>query len=215
MQILIVDDHRLFSEGLAVLLNELEPNIHVTHAHSIAQALQITNEFDLILLDLNMPDASGLDGLKKLKISHEAAPIVVVSGEESTSRIRECIQLGAMGFVPKASTTTELFSALKRILAGEPYLPSHILHAPIESVQQATSMQQLGLTKRQLEVLAKVIQGKPNKVIARELDISDTTVKTHVLAVLGALDVHNRTEAVYKAVSLGVSFETRGKQIAN
>lgn len=209
MQILIVDDHRLFSEGLAVLLKELEPDIEVTSAHSIAQAEQLPNLFDLILLDLRMPDASGFDGLTRLKISHEAAPIVVVFGEESTSQIRECIHLGAMGFVPKSSSTTELFSALKRILAGEPYLPSHIFQAPIESTKQTTKF---GLTKRQLEVLAKLIQGKPNKVIAKELDISDTTVKTHVLAVLSVLDVHNRTEAVYKAASLGISFNTSDSQ---
>lgn len=215
MQILIVDDHRLFSEGLAVLLKELEPDIEVTSAHSIAQAEQLPNLFDLILLDLRMPDASGFDGLTRLKISHEASPIVVVSGEESTAQIRECINLGAMGFVPKSSSTLELFAALRKILMGEPYLPPHIFQTPVVTTQKIANKQELHMTKRQLDVLAKLIQGKPNKVIARELDISDTTVKSHVVAVLAALDVHNRTEAVYKAASLGVSFETSRSQFTN
>ncbi len=212
MQILIVDDHRLFSEGLTVLLKELEPNVEVSSAYSIDQAEKIDNFFDLILLDLKMPDALGFDGLTRLKVLHEASPIVVVSGEESPAQIRECIHLGAMGFVSKSSSTAELFLALKRILAGEPYLPTHIFLTPVELAKPNTNF---GLTKRQQEVLAKVIQGKPNKVIARELDISDTTVKTHVLAVFSVLDVHNRTEAVYKAASLGLSFETSSSQFEN
>jgi DNA-binding NarL/FixJ family response regulator len=208
MHILIVDDHRLFAEGLTVLLKELQPNVQVTSVNSIAQAKECHYVFDLILLDLHMPDAIGFDGLTRLKAAHEASPIVVVSGEESATQIRDCIHLGAMGFVPKSSSAVELFAALKRILAGEPYLPSHIIHTPTESMRTEEIRLKLNLTKRQLEVLTKVVQGKPNKIIARELKISDTTVKSHVLAVLMALDVHNRTEAVYKAAALGMSFKT-------
>jgi DNA-binding NarL/FixJ family response regulator len=207
MKLLLVDDHRMFSDGLTVLLKELSPNIHITAALSIAQAELQTDTYDLILLDLHLPDSFGFEGIKRLRSAHEASPIVVVSGEDSTAQIRECIAQGAMGFVSKASNTEELFTAMKRILSGATYLPSHCLQAVNEptSVVIPKIVHGMMLTKRQHEVLAKVIQGKPNKVIARELDISDTTVKTHVLAVLAALGVHNRTEAVYKAASMGVS----------
>lgn len=207
MKLLLVDDHRMFSDGLTMLIRELSPNIKITSAQSISQAELQTEAFDLILLDLHLPDTTGFEGIKRIRTAHESSPIVVVSGEESTTHIRECINQGAMGFVPKSSNSEELFTAMKSILSGATYLPSHCLLDIEKSVRQNTpsAMQFLSLTKRQQEVLAKLIQGKPNKVIARELDISDTTVKTHVLAVLAALGVHNRTEAVYKAASLGIS----------
>jgi DNA-binding NarL/FixJ family response regulator len=207
MKLLLVDDHRMFSDGLTVLLRELSPNIHITSAATIAQAEIQIGTFDLILLDLHLPDSFGFEGIKRLRSAHEASPIVVVSGEDSTSQIRECIAHGAMGFVSKSSNTEELFTAMKRILSGATYLPSHCLQVvhEVAATKAPTIVHGLMLTKRQHEVLAKVIQGKPNKVIARELDISDTTVKTHVLAVMAALGVHNRTEAVYKAAALGVS----------
>jgi two-component system, NarL family, nitrate/nitrite response regulator NarL len=210
MHLLLVDDHRMFSDGLSVLLQELSPNIRITSALTIAQAEIQTEAFDLILLDLHLPDSFGFEGIKRLRSAHEASPIVVVSGEDSTSQIRECIAQGAMGFVSKSSNTEELFTAMKRILSGATYLPSHCLQVvnEVAATKAPIIVHGLMLTKRQHEVLAKVIQGKPNKVIARELDISDTTVKTHVLAVMAALGVHNRTEAVYKAAALGVSLSS-------
>lgn len=206
MQLLLVDDHRLFSEGLTVLLKELEPSIYITSAHSVAQASVETGKFDLILLDLHLPDAVGYDGIERLKMVYEGTPIVVLSGEESSSCIRDCINFGAMGFVSKSSSTTDLLIALKRILNGEIYLPVHVMFITSDiagATRRSKSDLSAHLTNRQLEVLAKVIQGKPNKIIARELEISDTTVKTHVVAVLAALGVSNRTEAVYKAAMMG------------
>jgi DNA-binding NarL/FixJ family response regulator len=210
MKLLLVVDHRMFSDGLTVLLQELSPNIHITSVLNIAQAERETDTFDLILLDLHLPDSYGFEGIKRLRSAPEASPIVVVSGEDSTAQIHECIAQGAMGFVPKSSNTEELFIAMKRILSGATYLPSHCLQVVEKTARPKAPAITHGLmlTKRQREVLAKVIQGKPNKVIARELDISDTTVKTHVLAVLTALGVHNRTEAVYRAAALGLSLQT-------
>lgn len=208
MHLLLVDDHWLFSDGLAVLLRELEPDVIISRAGTIAEAVQADGVFDLLLLDLHLPDAFGFDGLTRLKLAHEATPIVVVSGEDSAAHIRECIHLGAMGFVPKSSNTTDLFTALRRILAGNTYLPEHSIACAAESSQVSAlpkTESTAHLTRRQQEVLAKLIQGKANKVIAREMGISDTTVKTHVIAVLNALGVRNRTEAVYKSASLGLT----------
>ena len=203
MQILLIDDHQLFSAGLRVLLQELSPGAHVATASSVENALASSGQFDLILLDLNLPDAEGFGGLGRLKAAFEATPIVIVSGEENPARIRECIQQGAMGFIPKSSNPTELFNAIAQILAGQTYLPPICAEAATSDVQSRSAG--MSLSPRQREVLMKVIQGKPNKVIAREMGISDHTVKSHVMGVLAALGVNNRTEAVYRAATFGIS----------
>ncbi|MBC7610743.1 MAG: response regulator transcription factor [Polaromonas sp.] len=207
MQILLIDDHQLFSAGLRVLLEELSPGARVSTAASVEKALEQGQSkfvlYDLILLDLHLPDADGFGGLGRLKMAHEATPIVIVSSEENPARIRDCIHQGAMGFVPKSSNPTELFKAMTQILGGETYLPpSSVLPSSSDTQPKPGTMT---LSPRQREVLIKVIQGKPNKIIARELGISDQTVKSHVMAVLAALGVSNRTEAVYKAASFGIS----------
>jgi two-component system, NarL family, nitrate/nitrite response regulator NarL len=204
MQILLVDDHRLFLDGMSVLLRELVPHIRIASATTIAQAIEIKGPIDLILLDLHLPDSFGFGGIERLKFVHEGTPVVVVSSEESPSHIEDCINHGAMAFVPKSSSTAELFSALKRVLGGESYLPQHSLNNSQGFAAPAFTKDKIHLSDRRREVLMKLVQGKSNKIIAREMGISDTTVKTHVIAVLAALGVSNRTEAVYRAVSLGI-----------
>ncbi len=202
MNILQIDDHSLFSAGLGILLREMAPGAAVVSATDVAHGLGQPGVFDLILLDLHLSDATGLDGLTRIRAAHEATPVVVVSMEENPVRIRECIQFGAMGFVPKSSTPAELFRAVGLILAGQIYLPQGC----VASMEHSGEFRPGGFqpSPRQREVLFKVIQGKPNKVIARELGISDHTVKSHVMAVLALLGVSNRTEAVYRAAALGM-----------
>jgi DNA-binding NarL/FixJ family response regulator len=199
MHILLVDDHQLFSSGLCILLRELSPGARITTANSLAQALRAPGPFDLVLLDLNLPDTCGLDGLQRVKQQLEDTPVVIVSADENPTRIRQCIQQGAMAYVSKTASSAELFEALQRVLAGETYLPPGSMLEP-----HRPTGPQVHLSPRQQEVLAKVVQGKANKVIARELGISDTTVSSHVAAVMAALDVHTRTEAVYRAASIGL-----------
>jgi DNA-binding NarL/FixJ family response regulator len=122
--------------------------------------------------------------------------------------VRAAIELGAMGFIPKSSSPEVLMQALRLILAGGVYLPPAVLDGrlaePLPAKPQAGPAKLPGITERQMDVLRCVIQGKPNKVIARELDISEGTVKAHLSAVMQALGVHNRTEAVYAAAKLGL-----------
>lgn len=198
VRILLVDDHPLFSNGLRMLLHELEPAAQIATASTVAMALAAVGPFDLVLLDLHLPDARGLDGLQRIKQHMEDTPVVIVSANENPSLIRHCIQQGAMAFVSKTASSAELFIAMERVLDGETYLPTGSLLA-------SPAAPQIHLSPRQQEVLAKVIQGKANKVIARELGISDTTVSSHVAAVMAALDVHTRTEAVYRAASIGLA----------
>jgi DNA-binding NarL/FixJ family response regulator len=202
MNILIIDDHQLFSAGISILLQELCPGANLTTADGISKALEKTNSYDLILLDYFLPDCKGLEGLVRIKIHYPAVPIAVVSSEIDSKTIRYCIDHGAMGYVPKSSTPKELLKAMTAILAGETYLPPYCVmdSQPLQIESQAA----LQLSPRQKEVLTRVVMGKPNKVIAKELGISDQTVKSHVMAVLSALGVKNRTEAVYRAAVLGI-----------
>jgi DNA-binding NarL/FixJ family response regulator len=198
MKILLIDDHALFRQGLKALLLPLDSELELDEAGTCAEALDhATNHvYDLVLLDLKMPGQSGLDALAALRAAIPATPIVVLSGEDDPYTIRGAIEGGAMGFIPKSSSQELLIQALRLVLAKGVYLPATALDGVDANLP--------GITPRQLEVLRYVIHGLPNKVIARELNISDWTVKQHVSEVLHRLGVRNRTEAVYAAAKLGL-----------
>jgi DNA-binding NarL/FixJ family response regulator len=221
MRILIVDDHPLIREGLANVLAELDQTAEVTAAGNAADALaQLTAEPDLslVLLDLTLPGVDGLSLLEQVRAARPDVPVVVLSGTDSRETVLASIELGAMGFISKRSPTRVLVNALRLVLAGGVYVPPEVLDAPgMAAGQRAAesaksddarlslaSLEQLGLTDRQAAVLALIIEGKPNKMICRELDLAEGTVKTHISAILRALDVTNRTQAVYKLATLGV-----------
>jgi DNA-binding NarL/FixJ family response regulator len=227
MRLLLIDDHPLFTQSLQFLLSELDEAIHCTLADSIADALQAAGPFDLILLDLKLPGATGFAGLHTVRKVFEDTPVVLLSGEENSSIIRGAIAEGAMGFVPKSSSPQVLMAAMQLILAGGAYLPPHVLAAlPRSSVQPADAEQKSfsssfaslqpqeprnhvsGLSQRQLEALLKAVQGKPNKVIAREMNLAEGTIKSHLSAAFRQLGVANRTEAVFRAAQLGLTMPT-------
>ena len=215
MRILVVDDHPLFREGLKFLLRDLDDALTITEAANCTEATSLRGEtFDLILLDLHMPGIAGLDALEAIRAAFQATRIVVLSGEEDPRHVRQAIDTGAAGFIPKSSTPGVLLNALRLILGGGIYLPPIALRQFPDSVQSASSGQLSrdqvikALSIRQNDVLNKAIQGKPNKVIARELSISDATVKAHLSAAFRVLGVHNRTEAVYAAARLGLQVDT-------
>jgi len=210
MNILLIDDHALFREGLKFLLRSLDAALEVDEAGDCAKALEhaAARSYDLVLLDLKMPGVAGLDALAALRDAVPDAPLVVLSGEDNPGVVRAAIERGAMGFIPKSSTPEVLIQALRLVLARGVYLPPAVLdaaRAPASvALQSAGDMVLRGLTPRQMDVLRCVIQGKSNKVIARELDVSEGTVKAHLSSVLRALDARNRTEAVYAAAKLGL-----------
>ena len=213
MNVLVVDDHALFREGLKFLLRELDASLAVDEAGDCAAALEraAAHRYDLVLLDLNLPGLRGMDALAALRSAIPGAPTVVLSGEDSPELVRSAIRAGAMGFIPKSSTREVLIQALRLVFAGGVYLPpaaldTHTAAAPLAAYAAGgpPDAARLGLTPRQMDVLRCVIQGKPNKSIARELDISEGTVKAHLSAVMQALGARNRTEAVYAAAKLGL-----------
>ena len=213
MNILLIDDHPLLRGGMRYLLRSLDADLEMDEANDGTQALNLVaaRTYDLVLLDLRMPGLNGMDALAALRAAIPGTPLVVLSAEEDPGVVRAAIDAGAMGFIPKSSTPEVLIQALRLVLAQGVYLPATVLDAaypasaPLSSADQKPGKGVLpGLTPRQMDVLRCIIKGKPNKVIARELDVSEGTVKAHLSAVFLALGVHNRTEAVYAAAKLGL-----------
>lgn len=224
MRLLLIEDHQLIAESLQFFLTEIDPTIVCTTASTIAQGLQAMGPFDLILLDLNLPDTSGLNGLKAIRQAFDGVPVAMLSAEVNTDVIRQAINEGAMGFVPKSASSQVFIAAMRLILAGGTYLPPHAFAAwqgphtgaasgpvsvfisaePASAGRAENSINVAHLTARQLEVLMKAVQGKPNKVIARETNLAEGTVKSHLSAAFRLINVSNRTEAVFKVAQLGL-----------
>jgi DNA-binding NarL/FixJ family response regulator len=211
LKILLVDDHELFREGLKLLLANLADACIFAEAAELTQglALAAAQRFDIVLLDFRMPGTSGFEALRAMRATAESASIVVLSGEDDPMLIRQVIDEGAAGFIPKASSHALMMAALQLILSGSTYLPPHVLSMieaeSAEGVAQAEAPSALAaLTERQMATLRLAMQGKANKIIAREMDISEATVKAHLAAAFRALGVHNRTEAVFVAARAGL-----------
>jgi len=209
MRVLLIDDHPLFREGLKGLLLGLEPSVQVEQAGSVDAAETLSGQvFDLVLMDLNMPGSQGMEALARTKALFEAAAVVVVSGDESPSTIQRAIQHGAAGYVPKTTDPSVTIQALRLVLAQGTYLPPEALRHPGASPDAALAPPEptpnwpQELSPRQLAVLRCLLQGKPNKVIAREIGIAEGTVKAHLWAVYQLLGVSNRAQAMYRAHEL-------------
>lgn len=211
MNILVVDDHPLYRSGVVYTLQNTGMAVEVVECASLEaafQRLQDGLQVDLMILDLQMPDYRGVDSVRAVRTRRPEVPVLVLSGQEDPAVVRECIDLGACGFVPKSAPSDQFHAALALVLSGGVYLPPASLSvAPPASTGQQDAWKRLGarLTERQRQVLLGIVQGKPNKVIARDLGLSDTTVKSHVAHILEALEVSNRTEAVYALARAGVS----------
>ena len=157
----------------------------------------------MILLDLNMPGKDGFTALDTFTKQYPAMPIVILSASNQQSDIQRALNAGAMGYIPKESTSSVMLNALKLILAGGIYVPPTLAKQINQKVNQSDSIGN-DLTPRQLQVLKMVIQGHSNKVIAAELNISEATIKMHVTAILRSLGVSNRTQAAMMAEKLGL-----------
>lgn len=213
MRTLLIDDHAVFTQGLKFLLSDLDETIEFLEATSCEDALETeqSSDIDLVLLDFHMPGLDGIDALAAIKERFPSAAIVMLSSEDNPQLIRDSIDNGASGFIPKSSTAQVLIAALRLILAGGIYLPTHAL-TDVESrvntpaaADTSAPVEVEGLSNRQLQVLMKVVQGKSNKVVAHEMNISEGTVKAHLSAAFRTLGVHNRTEAVFVAAKLGLT----------
>jgi len=210
VDILLVDDHALFREGLALVLkqqlNTSEGNVNILEADSAKTALEAVQQYqdlDLILLDLHLPDNQDFSLLLQIKSSDPSIPVAMLSANEDAQKIQHALQQGASGFITKSSKSSVMISAIQLILAGGIYVPPAILKAetthvppPSPNLANDTVLVTVQLTGRQKEVLHLMDDGLSNKEIAKVLNMSPSTVKVHVAAILRACNVNNRTQAV-------------------
>jgi DNA-binding NarL/FixJ family response regulator len=215
MKILIVDDHALIRDALQGLLKKLKRGAIVLEASDSRQAMDTVaanGDISLVLLDLNLPDRDGFSVLAELRERYPAVAIVMLSAIQERAKVLKALELGAVGYIPKSARREVMMSALQLVFAGGVYIPPEILAR--EELAQAVAIPQrndrpiespseIGLSDRQLDVLGQLMQGKNNKVICRVLGLAEPTVKNHVTAILKALKVTNRTEAVIAVNELG------------
>ena len=206
MKILVADDHAMFRDGLRYVLARLG-DVEILEAKDCAQALTLVgsrSDLDLILLDLAMPGMDGLAGLHALRVCRPSVPVVILSGSEEPADVRRALDRGAMGFIPKSSSSSVMLGALRLVLSGGVYLPPAFLEHSQSGRSQtaAPSIETLGLTPRQHDVLRLLGKGQSNKEIARVLGLAEGTVKLHISAILRALGVGSRTRAVIAAARL-------------
>lgn len=229
MKILIADDHRLVIEAVKVKLAELQDGIEFVLAMSVAEMMQVaSDDLNLAVVDLNMPGAKNHAHIEDLRRAHPAVPVVVLSGSDDPVMMRCSLELGVLGFIPKAYSAEVMISAIRLVLAGGVYVPPMMLGvlptwlptsvpeketvqtrtvSPAAAASNTHELEQLRnmFTARQIEVLRLLSQGKPNKLIGRSLNISEGTVKIHLAAIFRALNVRNRTEAVIAAQAITTS----------
>jgi DNA-binding NarL/FixJ family response regulator len=205
LKLLLADDHEMVRIAMRYALAGLAESIFWLEAENATQVhatLARENGIDLAIVDLNMPGADGIEWVRSLRATHPMLPLLVISGTEDGALVRSLIACGVAGFIPKSDSSAVILQAVRLVLAGGTYAPLRLL-APTAQPTHADHRTPavLGLTARQQEVLALLARGLPNKLIARDLDLSESTVKVHLLAIYRVLAVRNRTEAVVAAQS--------------
>lgn len=200
--VLIADDHPLFREALGTIVKMAIPDCVIRKATDFNETRRaMENElFNLVFVDLNMPDANGLSDLALLKKTHPQVPVVVVSAHEEPEVIRACINHNSSGYIIKSSDPNAIREAILEILEGNTYVPPHVdLTSPPEPSESDVSSLINTLTPSQLKVFIEMGKGKLNKQIAYDLEITEATVKAHITTVFKKLHINNRTQAVLVA----------------
>jgi DNA-binding NarL/FixJ family response regulator len=202
-RVLIADDHPLYRDALQLVVAGVFADMECSHGADVAGTLRALDagDIDLVLLDLSMPDASGLEGLRRIRAAHPTVPVIVCSADDDPRTVREAFQDGAAGYLPKSSGTALTRHALEIVRAGGRYVPSEALREQAASPTGGGTerVAEDPLTPRQVRVLELMEQGLSNKAIGRELGIGEITVKAHVSAILRKLGVDNRVQAVLAA----------------
>jgi DNA-binding NarL/FixJ family response regulator len=206
-QFLIADDHPLFREALKGALSAKFEGLEVFESSDFDSTLQVLSEqedLDILLLDLHMPGNGDLYGLIRIREEYPSLPIAVVSGSEDVNIVSKVMGYGAMGFIPKSSSSDDIANAINQILEGDTWLPKELKNkvAEIEGEDREIAAQVASLTPQQYRVLQYLHEGLLNKQIAYELHISEATVKAHITAIFRKLSVYNRTQAVLIAAKL-------------
>jgi DNA-binding NarL/FixJ family response regulator len=199
MKILIVDDHPLFRAGFHAVLEQSSLEASILSVSTLREAIGLIDtdsDIGLVLLDLHLRDSDGFSALRQIGDRFPTTACIIISGDEHDGIANQSVAAGASGFIPKSFTADEMLAAIEHVLDGNFFVPAVI--------DTAVPRRNNALTLRQLEVVTMLARGFSNKEIARELDLAERTVKAHVTAVLEALNVKNRTQAVIAAQQQGL-----------
>jgi DNA-binding NarL/FixJ family response regulator len=217
MKTLLIGRHFLIREALRAVLKELKNDAVVLEALDGQEAIRLLSkqtDVSLIILDLDLPDGSGLSALGELRERHPGIPVIIISGAQDYSTIVRALNLGARGFILKSEKRQIMLGALELVFAGGIYIPREVLALESSSVRAPTAQRgdlngrpaklaDLSLTGRQLDVLRAMMKGKGNKAICRELNLALPTVKNLITAIFQKLGVKSRVEAVLAMTALG------------
>ena len=212
MKILVVDDHPLIVHALSQVLPDLEMELDILGAANREETLTVLARHPdcaLVLLDLALPGAHGLDLLAELRRSFPRLPLVVLSATHDRATIGAALAAGARGFVAKTSDPAALLDAVRTVLSGGAHFTRDIAPTRV-TIVDGVSIEVLGLTQRQSEVMLLLAQGKPNKLICRDLRLSEGTGKVHVSAILKALNVHSRAQVIVELARRGINVARPG-----
>lgn len=204
LKVLIIEDHTLVREGLLLAIRSLEDGAQTLGAPDADAGLALLeqhSDIDLVVLDLMLPGTSGMALLGAIRKRYPTIPVVILSAMDDAETATRAMRQGASGFVPKASSTDSLLTALRQVLDGEVYLPQSMREA-IErgdGTRGKSVAARYGLTAAQVRVLALLTQGNTNRQIAEMLGVTEGTIKIHVSAIFKALNVSNRSQALLVA----------------
>ncbi|MFO0461747.1 MAG: response regulator [Burkholderiales bacterium] len=211
MRVLLVDDHALIRQGLVRTLGTIDPSIEVRQAARCAEGLDDAARHppDLVLLDLQLPDRRGLDVLVAFREALPATPVAVISALESRDGVIRALRLGAKAFIGKSASSEYVADSLRALLEGRVPLPSGVLEAEPRGDALGAPAGAAELSDRQRDVLALVVAGLPNKLIAERLGVTEATVKFHVTTVLRRLGAASRTQLLIRAAQQGIRLPLR------
>jgi DNA-binding NarL/FixJ family response regulator len=210
MEILIADDHPLVRSAIQNVIQKLDDDIQIFEATNFIETMLMVEDnpsLNLLLLDLDMPGMDWFEALSLLRTNYTKLPIIILSASQNPSDVSHALSLNVQGYIPKTLEPNVMVQALRIVLAGGQYVPPYLMntntHQPVEISDKRTETpnknSEFVLTKRQKDVLRLIMDGKSNKETARILNLSDSTVKVHVAAILRTLNVHSRTQAVLVA----------------
>lgn len=206
MRLLFADDHPMFLDAVREHLARAFPDIEIQAASNLDEVttkLSNKEDYDLVVLDFSMPGMEGTEGVRRLREAYPDLAIAVTSGVARTRDVKTVLDLGAQGYLPKTLTGSAYAGALRVIAEGGTYVPVETMQAmAAEAADRKVNAE--GLTPRELEVLEGIADGKPNKQIARDLDIHEVTVKLHARSIFKKIGVQNRSQAAVAARDRGL-----------
>jgi DNA-binding NarL/FixJ family response regulator len=204
---IVADDHPMVRDALALALRGAFPNAEVALAGTLEEAsaaIARRPDVDLVILDLDMPGMLGLTGVAALRASHPSAPLVIVSATRNPAAMRQVVEMGAAGFIPKSAPMEEIIASLRAVMRGEIILPPNAVDGALSPSDADLAACAARLTPQQHRVFALMAEGKPNKIIAYDMQIGEATVKAHVTEILRKMGVHSRTQVIVLAQRLAL-----------